>query len=152
MVQRNTIEKAALFRGLTSGELDDVLRLARERAFAAGDEIFAEGSYGDEIHILTRGMVRIELALGGETDCTTVQRFTAGQVFGEISLADRRNRSATAQCESDCEVVSIPSNDLLQLFERSYRIGYVVMKNLAAILATRLRKTNSQLISTVLWE
>ncbi len=152
MVQGSPIEKAALFNGLTPGELSDVAALARERTFAAEERIFAEGSYGDEIHILTKGMVRIELTLGDNADCTTIQRFTAGQVFGEVSLADRRNRSATAECETDCEVVSIPSDDLLQLFEKDYRIGYVVMKNLAAVLATRLRKTNSQLISTVLWE
>ncbi len=152
MALNETIEKAALFKGLTSGELSEVASLARAATFAAGERIFAEGNYGEEIHILTRGMVRIELAIGDDSDCTTVHRFTAGQVFGELSLADRRNRSATAECESECKVVSIPCNELLKLFEKDLRIGYVVMKNLSAILATRLRKTNSQLISTVLWE
>jgi len=152
MIQQSAIEKAALFKGLARGELADIAALARERAFAAGEEIFTEGSYGDEIHILTKGLVRIELTLGDRADCTTIHRFSAGQVFGEVCLADRRNRSATAECETDCEVVSIRTRDLLQLFEKDHHIGYVAMKNLAAVLATRLRKTNSQLISTVLWE
>jgi len=150
--QRAALKKARLLKGLTSSELEAVRGLARTQEIAAGETVFSEGSYGDDLHILTRGMVRIELTIDDEREDTTIQRFTAGQVFGEISLADRRNRSATACCETDCEIVTIPCADLRGLFENDYRVGYVVMKNLAAILATRLRKTNTQLISTILWE
>lgn len=152
MTHQDTIGSAPLFKNLTPRELSAIAELSRSRTYDAGETVFSEGSYGDEVCILVNGMIRIELTIRGETECATVQRFTAGQVFGEISLADRRNRSATAECETSCEIVAIPCKDLLDLFEKNHGIGYAVMKNLATVLATRLRKTNSQLISTFLWE
>ena len=37
-------------------------------------------------------------------------------------------------------------------FANNNKIGYVVMINFASLLATRLRKTNLQLIACFLWE
>jgi len=152
MTAEATIEKAALFKGLSQSELAAVLKLARAHTFTAGETVFAEGGYGDNVCLLVKGMIRIELSVGDSSEAATVHRFSAGQVFGEMALADRRNRSAAATCETDCEVVAIPCSDLLSLFDSSPEIGYRAMKNLAQILATRLRKTNSQLVSTFLWE
>jgi len=147
-----TIGKTALFKGLSPSELEAVSEIARTRTYEAGESIFAEGGDGNEVCILVKGMIRIELSVGGASDAATVHRFTAGQVFGEMALADRRSRSAAATCESDCEVLAIPCGDLLALFDANHDIGYRATKNLAEILATRLRKTNSQLVNTFLWE
>lgn len=152
MTAEATIEKTALFKGLSPSEVRAVSELARTKTFDAGESIFAEGGYGDEVCILTKGVVRIELSVDGGSDTATVHRFSAGQVFGEIALADRRNRSASATCETDCEILAVRCEDLLALFERTHAIGYRAMKNLSAVLATRLRKTNTQLVSTFLWE
>jgi CRP/FNR family cyclic AMP-dependent transcriptional regulator len=147
-----TIGKTALFKGLSPSELTAVSELARTRTYEAGEPVFAEGGYGDDVCVLVKGMIRIELSVGDASDSATVHRFSAGQVFGEMALADRRNRSAAATCESDCEILAIPCADLLVLFDANHDIGYRAMRNLAEILATRLRKTNSQLVNTFLWE
>ena len=44
------------------------------------------------------------------------------------------------------------AGDLLRLFERNHGIGHLGMKNLAAVVATCLRRTNSRMINTVLRE
>jgi len=143
---------AALFKGLTANDLDQVCELARTKGFKSGEVIFSEGSYGDEVCLVLKGMVRVELAVHPKADFTTIHRFSEGQVFGELSLADRRNRSATVACETDCEILTLSCKDLLALFDRNRHLGYVVMGNLAALLSTRLRETNSRLISAVLLE
>ena len=94
----------------------------------------------------------IELGLKGKSNSATVHRVSAGQVFGELSLVDKRSRSATAICEGDCELIAIDREKLAELFERDSRIGYIVMRNLAELLAGRLRRTNLQLVASILRE
>ena len=69
-----------------------------------------------------------------------------------VALVDRGVRSATATCEGPCEILYLDRKKLTELFKRNYRIGYVVLDNLARLMATRLRKTNLQLVASVCWE
>ena len=101
--------------------------------------------------MITRGKVRIDLRLKGDADCATIHRLSVGEVLGELSLVDNRKRSASATCETACEVLAIECDRLLKLFESNRAIGYTVVLNLAKIVAIRLRKTNLQLVATVCW-
>ncbi|MFC2082085.1 Crp/Fnr family transcriptional regulator, partial [Candidatus Bipolaricaulota bacterium] len=131
-------------------ERETILSLCRERDCPAGEPILSEGNYGEELYVLAKGKVRIELTVTDAADFVTVEQITDGQLFGELALADRRNRSAIAQCETDCSLITIRCKDLLGLLETEHRIGFVVRRNLARILATRLRRTNAKLISSVI--
>jgi len=150
MLDEKVVAGMALFEGLTPKERKHVLALCRERECTAGETILSEGNYGEEIYVLARGKIRIELTVTDAADFVTVEQITDGQLFGELALADRRNRSAIAQCETDCSLITIRCKDLLSLLETEHRIGFVVMRNLSRILATRLRKTNAKLISSVI--
>ena len=43
-------------------------------------------------------------------------------------------------CENDCEIITISRDKLDKLFEQDSRLGYTVMRNLAQLLAERLRR------------
>jgi len=150
MMDEKVIAGAELFAGLTPNERASIVELCRERTCSAGEAIVSEGNFGEEIYLLVNGKVRIELTLTEDSGFVTVEQLSGGQLFGELALADRRNRSAIAECETHCEIVSIRCKDLLALLEREHRLGFVVMRNLSRILATRLRKTNAKLITSVL--
>lgn len=146
------LENVDIFKGLTSDELNAISQLCEDREYQVNQEIFNEGSRGTEIYILKKGKVRIDLSLTGKTDMATVHRISDGQTFGELALMDKGPRSATARCESRSEVVVLSRDRLSQLFGENNHIGYVVLKNLATLLAVRLRKTNLQLVASILWE
>ena len=150
MPDEKLIAGVALFEGLTPKEREPVFALCRARECSAGETVLSEGNYGEEIYILAKGKVRIELTVTDAADFVTVEQIAEGQLFGELAIADRRNRSAIAQCETDCSLIAIRCKDLLSLLEAEHRIGFVVMRNLSRILATRLRKTNAKLISSVI--
>lgn len=148
---RDVLGKVDIFCGLTHSELDLVAPLCEDRRYKANQVIFAEKSSGTDVYIVRKGKVRIEISLRGK-DCATVWRASDGQIFGELALVDRGRRSATAICETDCELIAINGDSLDQLFENNSRVGYVIMRNLASVLAGRLRKTNLQLLASILWE
>lgn len=152
MDMQRILERISVFEGLSQEELHSVAQLGDIRKYKRGDIIFAEKSQGKEMYILTKGRVRIELGIRGKADCATIHRVQEGEIFGELALVGEGRRSASAECETDCEVIAIGRDTLQDLFEESTRIGYVVMRNLASVLATRLRKTNLQLVACFLWE
>lgn len=152
MEKQKILQGVDIFKGLTPDELALIAQLCEDRKYRANEEIFSENSRGSEIYVLERGKIRIDLALTGKSKCATIHRVTDGQIFGELALVDRGRRSATAKCDSDSEVLAINRDGLHDLFERNNHIGYVVLNNLATILAVRLRKTNLQLVASILWE
>ncbi|UCF09632.1 MAG: cyclic nucleotide-binding domain-containing protein [Candidatus Bipolaricaulota bacterium] len=153
MGQEALLKKVDLFQGLDDGELVEIEQICKSRYHGGGEVLFSEGSRGEEIYIVKKGKVRIDLKLGRkEDDCATVHRIRSGLVFGELALVDQRARSASATCEGPCEILYLSCKQLVELFERNNRIGYVVLGNLARLMATRLRKTNLQLVASVCWE
>jgi CRP/FNR family cyclic AMP-dependent transcriptional regulator len=152
MSHEPVLSKIDLFKGLDAGALAEIEAIAESRTYDSGDVLFGEGSRGDELYVVKRGKVRIDLKLQSDSDCATVHRLREGQILGELALVDRRARSATATCETPSEIVALNCDKLLDLFERNRDIGYLVIRNLVEIVATRLRKTNLQLVATVCWE
>ena len=51
------------FRNLSATEQDALRKIAIERTFAAGDQIFKEGDAGDGIYVVKEGSVEISAAI-----------------------------------------------------------------------------------------
>jgi len=146
------LEKVDIFRGLSSRQLESLAQVSEERKYRRGEVVFTENSSGAEVYIIKKGKVCIELGLKGKPNTATIQRLGVGQIFGELALVDKRSRSATAICDNDCEIIIIDRVKLDELFKQDSRLGYVVMRNLAQLLAERLRRTDLMLVASVLWE
>jgi CRP/FNR family cyclic AMP-dependent transcriptional regulator len=152
METRKLLEGVEIFKGLTSDELSAVEGLCTDRHYRSGDIVFDENSRGAEMYLVRKGKVRIDLSLAKGSESATVHRVGDGELFGELALVDTKRRSATATCEKDSEIITIDRDKLLSLFESNNHAGYVVLGNLATILAGRLRRTNLQLVATLLWK
>ena len=146
------LEKVDIFRGLSSRQLESLAQVSEERKYRRGEVVFTENSSGAEVYIIKKGKVCIELGLKGKPNTATIQRLGVGQIFGELALVDKRSRSATAICDNDCDIIIIDRVKLDELFKQDSRLGYVVMRNLAQLLAERLRRTDLMLVASVLWE
>ena len=151
-MEKETLRKIHIFKGLSDRELEAIAELGEQRNYKAGEVVFNEGSKGEELYIVRRGKVRIELALGQATDSAAVHKVTEGKLFGELALVDKGQRSATAECEGDCELIVLDCDRLYSLFEKNSHIGYTIVRNIATVLARRIRKTNLQLVASILRE
>jgi len=80
-----------------------VVRLFRPRSFGFGDIIFAEGDRPDGMYVLVEGSVRV-LANHDGTEIT-LARFSSGQWFGETSLLDGSNRTATIRASEEVHLL-----------------------------------------------
>jgi CRP-like cAMP-binding protein len=109
------------------------------------------------MYLISRGAVDILVdpaMLGLETDInpTTVATLRKGQIFGEVVLVDEGLRSATAQvAQENTVLLVIQRDDLIHLCEQDYKLGYMVMRNIAADLAFKIRGTDLMVREQSLW-
>lgn len=144
------LRRVDLFRGLQEKELESIAQVCEVKSYKVGEKIFAEGSPGDELYIVKRGMVSIEAAVRGEVVRAALAILNEGQIFGELALIDRGQRSATAKSLVDCEVIHLSRDKLFRLFEENIRIGYITMRNIATVLCARMRMTDQRLTQAML--
>jgi len=140
---KHILQGVDLFEGLTDQELDQVATICNERRFAPGDLITKEGAQGNELFIINEGFVEILLGERPTASARVVVSLGPGQIIGEMALVDQGPRSASVRATSKPTVVqAIQRADLEELCQRETRIGYVIMRNLAADLSFKMRHRN----------
>ena len=119
-----------LFRNLGRREKEALFACVKIRDFAAGETIFVIGSPGDCGMILLDGAVQISLP-----DRPHVA-LSPGEVFGEISLLDGKERLGDAITITDCRLAIIDRHDLLAFLEQNPR----AWQKIVSMLCERLRR------------
>jgi CRP/FNR family cyclic AMP-dependent transcriptional regulator len=145
------LQHTELFLGLSPEQVEQVAALGRETTHNSGDVIISEGAPSHEMYIICDGMVEVEVVKGtvpdvsGAPQLSSIVRLGQGQVFGEMALVDSGARSATVRCAKDDTILFvIPHQDFWALCEGDHRIGFIVMRNIAADLSFKLRHRNLQ--------
>ncbi len=118
--------------------VSDLVRAFEHEApkfYDAKRAIMQEGQAGLYMYIVLKGSVVIFL------ERNPVERVGPGGVFGELALIDRQPRAASAVAETDCELLAISRNALLELIKTKPAFG----KSLLAAVADRGRFMVSRL-------
>ncbi len=133
-----------LFVGLGDEELEQIAAITSVETYQAEDLICAEREVADRLFILRKGRVQLQIHLrstlerGGEA---IIEEVEAGRIFGWSSLVKQRRFTASARALEPVTVWVIDADALNTLFERNAHLGFVVMKQLAEVIASRLRHT-----------
>ncbi|MFC1904973.1 Crp/Fnr family transcriptional regulator [Chloroflexota bacterium] len=146
MISSQILKEFKLFDGLDDSELAKIADFCHERNLRAGTICFMQGGDATEVHLCRSGKVDIIIQpyepAGTEVKVHTIK---AGEIFGWSSLMEPRNYTSSAKCAVMGEEVYIKGPDLLNLFEKNLHMGYVVMRNLSAIISSRLREDRQRL-------
>ena len=142
----DTLKDVEVFSGHTDTQLQKLSGLAGRRTVVAGERIIVEGELPGELFVIETGEFAIILEPAqGKQSARDIPLVTLGrgQIVGEISLIDRGPRSASVQCVSDqATLLVFDLDELATLLEEDPSIGYLVMRNLAADMAFKLRQRN----------
>lgn len=134
------IAEVPIFEDLQEGEIRSIVPLFKERHYRKGTILFFEGDYGDEMFIITSGLVRIYRI--EQSKEITLALFRAGDFFGEMALIDKTStRSATAETIEPSTILSISRGDFFRFLEKSPRL----LLRLLEVNMQRLRKANDQI-------
>lgn len=133
-----------LFSGLSDQELAQVAAIASTETYDAGEVICAEHEVARRLFILQEGCVELHINVRSSVEPDndlTVEEVEPGRIFGWSSLIHQRQFTASARAVDPVRLVVLNPDDLNALFDRDTHIGFVVMKQLAEVIASRLRRT-----------
>jgi CRP/FNR family cyclic AMP-dependent transcriptional regulator len=143
MVSSEILKSFVLFSGLSQTELEGMAKLCRERTYEIGSVIFTIGGSASDVYLLETGKVdiQIEFKIHDYEIMSTVYTVGKGEIFGWSALVPPHRLTASARCEGKADVIMINGKELMEFLEKDKHIGYVVMKNLSALISSRLAAT-----------
>ena len=139
------LKNAALFQGLTARHLASILRFSTAQSANEHDYIFREGEPATALFIVGAGQVALEMQLsrpdGSATPPTTVASVEPGEALAWSAIVEPHILTMSAKAMENTDLVRIDAAALRRFLSRNRRAGYVVMVNLAKVLADRLHDT-----------
>lgn len=132
---------------------DDVIKkiagMCTQKNFRKGSTIIKEGDYGDDLYIFLKGRVEV-VKNTMQNDSYTVATFNADQggvYVGEQALIDSDRRSASVIARSECECLVLKRETFEKFGNENPEIGLNITRVIASQLSSRLRKTNTDVIT-----
>jgi CRP/FNR family cyclic AMP-dependent transcriptional regulator len=124
--------------------------LGEEETFSQGDVIFREGEGADKLHFLLEGEIVLKVKLTSRPESISVsvvnQRFES---FGWSGIVPPYHYTASAICEADCKVLTIPGEGFMNVLSENPAAGFIVMQRLTELIASRLRNSRQALLKTL---
>jgi CRP/FNR family transcriptional regulator, cyclic AMP receptor protein len=127
------LRKVPLFAGLSEDDLERLARQMKERRFAEGSTVTAEGAGGAGFFVIIDGNATV--VVGDEERA----RLGPGDYFGEIALIDEGMRSATINADSDLLCYGMTAWEFRPFIEEHPQIAWAMLQTMAR----RLRESQA---------
>ncbi len=140
------LESIPWFQEISIEHLEKIVGIASLIEVNAKQELFREGDLEDFLYVVLQGRIAIEIFVPSRG---RVRIYTAEpmDVVGWSSVTPVvRRRTASAQAVLPSCLVRLDAIGLRQLCEEDYELGYIVMRRLANVVASRLLTTRLQLL------
>ncbi len=132
------------FGGLPEASLDLLISMLVERRFDAGAAVVAEGEPGRSMYIVHSG----ELVVSKRGDSGHAIRMAGlgpGDFFGEMTLIEMQNRSATVAAGSPTVLYELTARSLYTYYKADIHAYVMVMQNINRELCRRLRQADDRI-------
>lgn len=136
----------SLFAGLRPLQAKIVTLMGELQVFPPGHTILRRGDTGNEMYVLLNGAADVFIAANGAP--RRVRTLTRGDVFGEMGLIRRHERTADVVATEEVEVLMVNERFLNRLKRRYPRIATEIFFNISKILSDRLEDANRLLLKT----
>jgi signal transduction histidine kinase len=137
------LEESCLFKDLSDRERDLIAPFCRKVVFEAGDVLFREGDPAENIYIVMRGTVAVEVGLLGRQRrrCATIALVRRGEPVGWSAAIGSDKYMASAYAVEKTTAAAIDRKALRLLFVEAPTLGLPVMEKLAELARSRLSST-----------
>ena len=132
------------FGGLSDASVELLIPMLIERRFDVGATVVAEGEPGRSMYIVYSG----ELVVSKLGELGHVIRMTGlgrGDFFGEMTLIEMQNRSATVAVESPTVLYELTARNLYTYYKADIYAYVMVVQNINRELCRRLRSASNRI-------
>jgi CRP/FNR family transcriptional regulator, cyclic AMP receptor protein len=132
------------FGGLSDASLDLLVPMLVERRFDVGATVVAEGEPGRSMFIVQSGELVVS-SLGNSGHTIRMARLGSGDFFGEMTLIEMQNRSATVVTESPTVLYELTARQLYTYYKTDMQAYVLVLQNINRELCRRLRRADKRI-------
>ena len=133
-----------VFGGLSDASLDLLVSMLVERRFKVGASEVAEGEPGRSMFIVHSGELVVS-KLGESGRVIRMAYLAPGDFFGEMTLIEMQNRSATVVAESPTVLYELTARNLYTYYKADIHAYVMVMQNINRELWRRLRHADNRI-------
>lgn len=134
------------FQDLNPEYFDKLAGISSLIEVEAGEKLYQQGDKQDYIYIVLKGRVAVEIAIPGKGR-TRIYTAEPIEMLGWSSVTPVvRQRTASAVTVLPCLLVRMKASKLQKLCDQNHSLGYVVMRRIANVAASRLLVTRFQLL------
>jgi len=146
-----SLKKIKVFEECTDEELQAVANICRSVAIQEGDRVFEAETPADFLYFLAEGVVELRFKVTHylATNEITIDRIRKGEVFGWSALAEPKAYTLSALVVQGGELLKVPAADMRTLCSSNHHFGYVLMKNISAIIGERFDLTRQMLVDVI---
>jgi CRP-like cAMP-binding protein len=148
MVHVEQLVRIPFLQGLAAGTLRRLAEAASELTMQRGDYIVHQHDQAQHVFFLGAGVVQIFIRFQGVDDLLVGTLRQPGALIGWSVFRKPYRYTASVRCEEPCRVVRIPREVLDELIHDEPRLGYLLLRRVAAALADRLEQTRGLLVRT----
>ena len=115
------LAEVSIFQGIARKDLRTIRETMRERDFAAGDIVVAEGQSEGRFYLITEGKATV---LVGDH---TRNVLGPGDYFGEISLLDHGPRMATVRADTELHTLTLAPFTFRPILKSHPDVAYAIL-------------------------
>ncbi len=132
------------FGGLSDASLDLLVSMLVERRFDAGATVVAEGEPGRSMFVVHSGELTVsKRGVSGHT--IRMAALEPGDFFGEMTLIEMQNRSATVVAQGPTVLYELTARQLETCYKADIHAYVMVMQNINRELCRRLRRADNRI-------
>ncbi len=109
----NNLKKIYIFKNLSEQKLIALAKLMKKEKFNPDEIIVKEDTFGDRFFLINRGKVRIH------RNNKSIRELEKGNYFGEISLLNKENRTASVSSVDNSVCYILTKEDFLSIIDQS---------------------------------
>jgi CRP/FNR family cyclic AMP-dependent transcriptional regulator len=132
------------FGGLSDASLDLLISMLVERRFDVGVTVVAEGEPGRSMYIVHSGELLVS-KLGESGRAIRMTGLGPGDFFGEMTLIEMQNRSATVVADSSTVLYELTARNLYTYYKADIYAYVMVIQNINRELCRRLRRADNRI-------
>lgn len=139
------IRDEMIFSLLDEGDLDNIAPFFELRTYPAGSIVFEESEPGNFAGLVVSGKLEVKKQTEFKGNQLIIAILGSGALFGEMSIFDSHERSATIEAVEDSTILILTNTALNKMIELYPHTGIKLLKGLIRVQSIRLRKITERL-------
>jgi toluene monooxygenase system ferredoxin subunit len=144
------LSQISLFEELSEEQLKAVANVSEPVTCQQGEVLFWEGDPAEWLFVLLEGEINIFVQLSSRPERVTVSVINQPyQTLAWSGLVAPNVYTASGLCETDCRLLAIDGEALMEVLKSDPVMGFVVMQHIAEVISSRARNTRFALLKTL---